>query len=173
MPSYISFHVSPLHVFARQQLQQHLFLFTVLNSTCRTHNESIIPIGFDSLEKYWGPAKTYAYPRRHLGIQFVRKKHNRNSMCSAASYLLKYMETLQHVYLQFWLLFSGFCSLHTSCISQGRNHLSCLILAHQSEWTVHQEPWSSPGMHFHPALKWTYPENKWELNKKGNTQQLS
>lgn len=129
-------------------------------------------MGFDSPEKYWGPAEFYANPRRHSGTQFVRRSHDRKTVCSAASYLLKYMETLQHVYLQFWLLSSGFCSLHTSYTLQGRNHLSCLILAHQPEWTVHQEQWSSPGMHFQPVMKWTYPENKWELNKKGNTQQL-
>lgn len=120
-------------------------------------------MGFDSPEKYWGPKESYACSRRHSGTHFV--SHNRKPVCSGASYLLKYMETLQHAYLQFWLLSSGFYSSHTSCTSRGRSHLSCPILAHQHEWTVPQEQWSSPGMHFHLVMKWTYPENKWELNK--------
>lgn len=120
-------------------------------------------MGFDSPEKYWDPKESYGSSRRHTGTHFV--SHDRKPVCSGASYLLKHMETLQHAYLQFWLLSPGFCSSHTSCTSQGRNHLSCPILAHQHEWTVLQEQWSSPGMHFHLVMKWTYPENKWELNK--------
>lgn len=120
-------------------------------------------MGFDSPEKHRDPKESYACSRRHSGTHFV--SHGRKPVCSGASYLLKYMETLQHAYLQFWLLSSGFCSLHTSCISWGRNHLSCPTLAHQHEWTVLREQWSSPGMHFHLVTKWTYPENKWELNK--------
>lgn len=131
---------------------------------CRMH---IIPMAFDTSKKYWDPKESYACSRRHSGTHSV--SHDRKPVCSAASYLLRYMETLQHAYLQFWLLSSGFCSSHTACTWRGRNHLSCPILAHQHEWTVLQEQWSSPGMHFHLVMKWTYPENKWELKQRKHT----